>query len=283
MNSTINQRLPRLVFLLTLIITPFYVLSLRGIINFPASINLGFAEVQFYSIFILTGVLVSAYLFDRQKQTYPAIKSLDTIEALLWIFVPAVLGARIWHVITDFDLYQDNLIESLYVWNGGLGIFGAILGGVMGAYLFSMKDKTDLQKGLALLAVFLPLGQVIGRFGNFANRELYGSVTNLPWGLYLGESGSYVHPTFAYEQVGNLLLFYILYFYYRKCGLKAQLIPLYLIGYSIVRFITDFYRTEQKVFLNLTVAQITSILLVLLASLYFVKLRSIETKKNGNV
>lgn len=255
-----------------------YLSLLRGAFNFPSNINLGFVEIQIYSIFILSGIGIVAYLFDREKSKYKELKSIDTTSALMWIIIGSVVGARLWHVITDFHLYSDNLTEILYIWNGGLGIFGGILGGFTGAYYYRKSIKTDFIKALSLLAVYLPLGQVIGRFGNFSNKELYGRVTQLPWGFYIEEFNQTFHPTFAYEQVGNLALFMILYLCYKKLGLSRDLIIFYLGGYALVRFLVDFFRLEDRVFLNLTVAQLTSLFLILLAGVYFAKLRQIKRK-----
>jgi phosphatidylglycerol:prolipoprotein diacylglycerol transferase len=249
---------------------------LRGYFSFPKSLNLGFIEIQFYSLFILAGISLVAYLFDKEKSKYKELRSIDTTTALMWILIGALIGARLWHIVTDNHLYSENLVEMLYLWNGGLGIFGGIIGGFIGAYYYRKSIKTNFIKALSLLAVYLPLGQVIGRFGNFSNKELYGRETDLPWGFYLEEFGKSFHPTFTYEQVGNLLVFIFLYFWYKKFGLSKDLIIIYLSGYAVVRFVVDFSRLENRVLLNLTVAQLTSFILILLAGVYFAKLRQIK-------
>lgn len=276
MNSTIDKRNVILFTILVFLIAPIYIISLRGYFDFPKSINLGFIEIQFYSLFILSGIALVSYLFDKEKSKYKELRSIDTTTALMWILIGALLGARLWHVVTDYHLYTENPIEMLHIWNGGLGIFGGIIGGFVGAYYYRKSIKTDFIKALSLLAVYLPLGQVIGRFGNFSNKELYGRETNLPWGFYIEEFGNSYHPTFAYEQLGNLLVFVFLYFWYKKFGLSKDLIIIYLAGYAIVRFLVDFSRLEDRVFMNLTVAQLTSFILILLAGVYFAKLRQIK-------
>lgn len=249
-----------------------YLFVLRGAISLPRTLQLGSIEIYLYSVFILTGIGLSAFLFDKNKQGHIQLKQIDTVDALVWIIIPSMIGARMWHVMTDFYLYRDNLIEIVYLWNGGLGIFGGLIGGFSGAYFYARKQKVSLQKSLSLLAVFLPLGQIIGRFGNLTNRELYGPETSLPWGLYLHELGKSFHPAFTYEQVGNLVLFAVLYFLYKKHGLTKILIPVYLMGYGIVRFAVDFFRTEPRVLGYFTFAQLVSVLLVLLTGWYLAKL-----------
>jgi len=276
MNNIINRKAFLLIVLTTLFIAIIYIFMLRGSIPFPRVLNLGFLEIHVYSLFILAGIGLTALLFDKNKKNHSQLKKIDTIDALIWIIIPAIIGARLWHIMTDFYIYQDNLIEILYLWNGGLGIFGGMLGGLAGAYFYTKRNKVNLQDALALLVVFLPLGQVIGRFGNFANRELYGHETNLPWGLYLEQTGKSFHPGFAYEQLGNLLLFIVMYYLYKKHGLKKQLIPIYLAGYGIVRFFVDFFRTDPHILWQMTFAQIVSLLLILLTGLYFAKLRQLK-------
>lgn len=276
-NTTDKQKF--VIFILSIFsIGLIYLSLLRGTFNFPSNINLGFVKIQFYSIFILSGIGIVAYLFDREKSKYKELKSIDTTTALMWIMIGALIGARLWHVVTDYHLYSQNSIEVFYIWNGGLGIFGGLIGGFIGACYYRKSIKTNFVKALSLLAVYLPLGQVIGRFGNFSNKELYGKVTELPWGFYIEEFGQTFHPTFAYEQVGNLILFVVLYLWYKKHLLSTDLIIFYLSGYALVRFLVDFFRLEDRVFLNLTVAQLTSLFLILLAGVYFAKLRQIKRK-----
>ncbi|HRO65271.1 MAG TPA: prolipoprotein diacylglyceryl transferase, partial [Candidatus Dojkabacteria bacterium] len=246
-NSTIDKRNVILFTILVLLIVPIYWIFLRGYFDFPKGLNLYFIEVQFYSLVILGGISIVSYLFDKEKSKYKELRSIDTTTALMWILIGALVGARLWHVVTDYQLYTENPIEILHLWNGGLGIFGGIIGGFVGAYYYRKSIKTNFLKALSLLAVYLPLGQVIGRFGNFSNKELYGRETNLPWGFYIEEFGKSFYPTFAYEQIGNLIVFIFIYFWYKKFGLSKDLIIIYLAGYATVRFLVDFSRLEDRV------------------------------------
>lgn len=275
MSSTTKKEVVFILVLLSLII-PIYVLALRGFVAIPQGFSLGVISINFYSIFLLSGIYICAYLFDKNKSKFKETKKINTYDALLWIIIPSIIFARLWHVATDFELYSQDLLGIFRVWNGGLGIFGGIFGGILGAKLYTLRLNIKLLPSLALVSVFLPLGQVIGRFGNFFNRELYGYETNLPWGFYVSEIGKSFHPSFAYEQVGNLLLFFLLLITYRKKGLKNYLVGIYLCGYSAVRFLIDFSRTEERVLWNLTAAQITSVMIVLIVGAYFVKLRLIR-------
>jgi phosphatidylglycerol:prolipoprotein diacylglycerol transferase len=274
--SSITKKEATFILILLSLIIPIYLLGLRGVLVFPKEFSFGIISINLYGVSLLLGIYISAFLFDKDKSKFKEIKKINTYDALLWIIVPAIIFARLWHVVTDYELYSQDLLAIFSVWNGGLGIFGGIVGGILGAKLYTARLKVKLLPSLALVSVFLPLGQVIGRFGNFFNRELYGYETNLPWRFYLSELGKSFHPSFAYEQVGNLLLFFFLLIAYRKNGINNYLIGIYLCGYAIVRFLTDFSRTEERILRNLTTAQLVSAMIILIVGAYFVKLRLIR-------
>ena len=275
--SSITKKEATFILILLSLTLPIYLLGLRGLLAFPKEFSFGIFSINLYSVSLLVGIYISAYLFDKHKSSSKETKRINTYDALLWIIIPAIVSARLWHVLTDFELYSQDILGIFRVWNGGLGIFGGIIGGILGANLYTSRLKVKLLPPLALVSVFLPLGQVIGRFGNFFNRELYGYETNFPLGFYISELGKSFHPSFAYEQVGNLILFFFLLIMYRKNGIKNHLIGVYLCGYAIVRFLTDFSRTEERILWNLTTAQIVSALIILIVGAYFVKLRLIRT------
>lgn len=277
--SSITKKEASVILILLLLTIPLYVLALRGVITFPQGFSFGIISINFYSIFLLLGIYLSAFLFDKHKTNSKETKEINTYDALLWVIIPAIIFARIWHVVTDFELYSGDLLGAFRIWEGGLGIFGGIIGGILGAKFYTTRLRVKLLPSLALIAVFMPLGQVIGRFGNFFNRELYGYETDLPWGFYISESNKTFHPSFAYEQLGNLFLFFLLMLIYRKKGLKNYLLGIYLCGYSVVRFFTDFFRIEERILWNLTTAQIVSALMILIVGAYFVKLRLIRKNK----
>ena len=250
-----------------IIIFPF----LRGKLDFPQTIQISLINIRLYSFFILIGIAVAGFMVEQESAGQKDMKDLKLDEALVWMIIPGIIFARLWHVITDFHLYQDKLIDALYVWNGGLGIFGGMVGGVLGAYLYTRKRKVNLIKGLELTSIFFPLAHMIGRLGNFANQELYGGATSLPWGQYINAKESYHHPAFLYEQIGNMVLFLILYNLYKRRGVKSDgfFILLYLFGYSIVRFAVDMIRLEPNIIWKFSTAQLTSIVLMIVIIVYY--------------
>lgn len=246
-------------------------LFLRGVWTFPQYIDLGIFQIHFYSVFLLSAFLLVAFLYKKYAEQDSKLKHIVIEDALVWTLIPAILLARVWHVATDFHLYEDNLVAALYIWNGGLSIFGGLFGGAGGIYLYCRKYQVNFPRALDLLAVFLPLGQVLGRYGNFANQELYGKQTNLPWGVYIRAEKNYFHPAFLYEQLGNLALFLLLFTLFRKKKLQlgsGQFTALYFLGYGIVRFLVDFARTDPDVIWIFSVGQVVSMVFVVVAGGY---------------
>ncbi len=169
--------------------------------------------------------------------------------------------ARVWHGITDWSIYAQNPIELLYVWNGGLSIIGGILGGGLAAIvlLLTQKKQTSFgQKQITLLVVTdllvhaLPVSQAIGRIGNFANQELYGLPTKVPWGIYIDPdhrlqsviTQSHFHPLFLYEIILNLIIVVIIWRKRWVIG-AGQATAYYLVIYGIGRLLLDFLRIDR--------------------------------------
>ena len=238
-----GSNLVKIFFIATVLIG--YYLVLRGYIKLPSVVSLGPLNLHFYGLAIFTGIAATSYFVNRELKKFSWSKNLIFEDALFFVLIPGVIGARLWHVMTDWYLYQNDPLAALYIWNGGLGIYGGIIGGLLGVYLYCKKQKLPLLQILDLVAVFLPVAQIIGRFGNLANQEIFGSQTNLPWGFFVERLGNYFHPAFLYEQLANLLLFIILYRSYKystTANKPGNLFIMYLLGYGLVRFLVDFFR-----------------------------------------
>jgi prolipoprotein diacylglyceryl transferase len=174
-------------------------------------------------------------------------------ESLPFIFVSALLGARIYHLVTDWQLYQGaSFFDLIAVWKGGLGFLGAIFGGLLGLILWLKFNHHKLGlffRYMDLLVFGLPIAQIIGRFGNFFNQELYGLPTDLPWGIMV--HGASYHPLFIYEGIANLLLFvFLITLGQRKAFVlgKGQYAFLYLFCYAFIRFWLEYLRLETAHF-----------------------------------
>jgi phosphatidylglycerol:prolipoprotein diacylglycerol transferase len=266
---------PRIAFAIIFVLLIFFLLALKGVIYLPPAVQVGPLNLHFYSIAILSGIFASAFLVNKYKKKHRELDALDIEEALFWVVIPGIIFARIWYVIIFANVYLQQPLHALYIWEGGLSIYGAYVGGILGAYFYTKKINVSLLKTLELAFVFIPIAQILGRFGNFLNQELYGPVTNLPWSMYVRETKTYNHPAFLYEQVGNAIIFWILFKYYQRNGLKndGKIIAMYLTLYGIVRFIVDIFRNDAREIAGLTIAQVISIFMVLGGAGYLLYLK----------
>jgi len=230
------------------------------------------------------GIIISIAIFICIKTAEKIIEKKDeeTLWGLsLWAIISGIIGARLYHVIDFFDFYLTNPIKILVLWEGGLGILGAIAGGMTGIAIYLKTKGKKILPWMDVISVVMPLGQSIGRWGNFFNVELFGRPTTLPWGIYvdpekrpaLFSQNEKFHPLFIYESILNLILFILLFKVYQKKHKELRsgiLTSLYLIGYSVIRFSLEFLRIDPwtiKICENLTlnVAQTISILLIILS------------------
>lgn len=212
-------------------------------------------------------------------------------NGLIWLLVLAIIGARLYHVLTPspsmaaFGIespldYFRNPMQLINLRNGGLGIYGGLLGGLLGLFIYSRRARIPMLAWADLAAIGLALGQVFGRWGNFFNQELYGRPTELPWAVYiepiyrLPEFAAYgrFHPAFLYESLWSLLTFFLLYTLLRRCSdrlLNGELMALYLIAYAIGRTLLEQVRLDSRTLnlgplqLEMAVATFVSLLIAL--------------------
>ena len=205
-------------------------------------------------------------------------------DALVWVFVCGIIGARSYHVVDLWNYYSLNISDIVMVWKGGLGIFGGIAGGIVGICLYSKyKNLSRLQllKLLDASAICLPLGQSLGRWGNYFNQELYGLPTTVPWAIEIDpvnrlaeySNSSRYHPLFFYESVLNAVLFLLLYLIWSKKKLvlgNLQIGALYLIGYGLIRFMLEPFRLDKWVISSgLPTAQLISSIIIVMGIYIF--------------
>jgi phosphatidylglycerol:prolipoprotein diacylglycerol transferase len=203
-----------------------------------------------YGLLIAIG-LFCLYLYCRLNYRKYQLSSPVVESALIWASLFALIGARAYHVFSFFSYYLHSPLKIFFVWEGGLGIFGAILGGIVGIYLYSKLKHLNLLKLLNLLAPSLLLAQAIGRIGNFFNYEGFGPPTSLPWKLFIPSeyrpaqflSSTYFHPTFFYESLLCLVAFLIFILLPTKFQ-KYHGLSYYLISYGLIRFLTEFWRWD---------------------------------------
>ncbi len=252
----------------------------------PQYFSVGPVEIHFYGIFMALAVAAGYFLAIKRAAKYGInIEQADGI--IFWMVVGGFIGARLYHVLSSFSYYYIHPVDALKIWNGGLSIYGAVIGGVA-TLLFVrkifnfptfVKTSADRQfsifKMLDWLAPSLILGQIIGRFGNFFNYELYGYPTNLPWKMYVPpqfrlapyQGFSYFHPLFLYEALANAVILFLLLKIIKPAKAGA-LFFWYLLLYNAVRFGLEFLRVDSTYFHGIRVNAYASLILCVIASIY---------------
>ena len=247
----------------------FYPALLRS----PGSqlVNLGFFSIKWYGLLIALSIILGLNL-SKKLARYRGIDPHLVSEILPSLILSSIIGARIYYVIFEyrqfsgdnfftplkiFNIYL-NIPSSLAIWEGGIAIHGALLGGFLSIYLFCKSKKIPLKIFLDLLMPSVILGQSIGRWGNFFNNEAFGIPTNLPWKVFIPLSNrpiifsnsQFFHPTFLYESLWNLLIFILLIYVFNKQNKDNSILPglitcLYLITYSFGRFWIEGLRIDS--------------------------------------
>ncbi|MBR7082236.1 MAG: prolipoprotein diacylglyceryl transferase [Oscillospiraceae bacterium] len=230
-------------------------------------------KVHWYGVIILTGlVLATLYIVKRAPQFG---MNEDNIYDLLLYAVPiGVIGARLYYVVFNFSLYRGNLAGIFKIWEGGLAIYGGIIFGILGIFIFSRRKKIPFGNLLDLGALAVIIGQIAGRWGNFINREAFGRQTTLPWRMGLTPEGGatiFVHPTFLYESLWNFIGFIILHFWSKKRRrYDGQIAAMYIAWYGFGRFFIEGLRTDSLYLFNtgIRVSQLLAAVLFVLAAVY---------------
>lgn len=202
-------------------------------------------SIHWYGIIIAVAIMVTLWLAMRHSKKFN-IKEDDLIDMFLIALPVSIVFARLFFVVFTWNNYKNDLLGIFRIWEGGLAIYGAIIGALLSVYFYSRKKKIDMLALCDFACVYLPLAQAIGRWGNFANQELYGTVTTLPWGMtgsIIGDDP--VHPTFLYESVLNIIVFVVLLKLRKNRKVKGSVLAVYLMLYSLVRFMMEFLRTDE--------------------------------------
>ena len=209
------------------------------------SIEIGPIALNAYGLMIALGVVAGVWLFGRRLEEKGTGTREDASAIAIWAVLAGVIGARLYHVATDWERFEDDLGDVVKIWEGGLGIPGGMLAGILVGLWAAHRRGLGMSETAAAAAPALPLAQAIGRWGNWFNQELYGRPTDLPWALEIDDEhlppgyppGTTFHPTFLYESLWNLGLCGLLLWLdkrYRMTG--GQLIAVYVAGYGVGRF-----------------------------------------------
>jgi phosphatidylglycerol---prolipoprotein diacylglyceryl transferase len=262
-------------FAVTAILQPFF----SGRIALPQNLHIGSFRIQYYGIILGLASLAGYWLAIKRSNKLNITRDrIDTI-ALILIF-SGFVGARVYHVLSELPFYLDHPLLSFEVWNGGLSIFGAALGGLLGLLIYNRyvtKTPLPFLELLDWLTPSLVLGQIIGRFGNFLNYELYGTPTRLAWKMFVPiqhrlspfELNPFFHPLFLYEATGSIIILFLLLKLKLKTG---QLFLLWLFLYNVLRFFLEHLRVESVIYSGIRINAIVALIIVGLAVYFWYRL-----------
>jgi prolipoprotein diacylglyceryl transferase len=245
--------------------------------------DLGPVPIRGYALCIIAGVVVAIWLSERRWVARGGERG-EMSDLALWAVPFGLVGGRLYHVVTDYQLYfgeDRNPVTALYVWRGGLGIWGAVTVGALGVVIGARLKGFRLLPVLDVLAPGVLIGQVIGRWGNWFNQELFGRPTDLPWALEIDPSrrpagyadAATFHPTFLYESLWGLAAFVLLLWADRRFRLgHGRMVALYVMAYTAGRGWIEMLRIDDvqmsDVF-GLRLNVWTSMVLFVLAAAYF--------------
>lgn len=242
-------------------------------------------RIAYYGVIIAIGMLLAMTLvFWEAKRTGQKVD--DYYDLAIIVLIAGVIGARIYYVAFEWSTYKDDLLSVFNIRNGGLGIYGGVLAGLLSCYVFTRIRKLSYLQMVDTAVLGLIVGQIIGRWGNFVNREAFGGYTNnfFAMQIKLDEVGGVisdsvanhikvvdgiqyiqVHPTFLYESLWNLVILILILIFRKYKKFEGQIMCWYMIGYGVGRFFIEGLRTDQLVVpgIHIAISQIVSVGMVL--------------------
>ena len=220
--------------------------------NPPMGFSVGSFEVLFYGVAIALGLLLCCIYGLRRGKEFGLTQD-DILDGALWIIPFAIVCARLYYCIFSWEDYAANPVEILKIWKGGLAIYGGVIGAAVGIVIYCLYKKIPIATCLDITFVTFPIGQAIGRWGNFFNREAFGAQTDsfLRMGLNMTEEGAhsaqtyYYHPTFLYESLWNAAGFVLLHFLSKRRKYEGQMALVYAAWYGLGRAMIEGLRTDS--------------------------------------
>jgi len=229
----------------------------------PEGFYIGPLFVRFYGLILMSGAVVGGFLAVRESKRRGYDPEI-VWDLFIYLLIGGIIGARVWHILTPSPStgitagwYFSHPLDALAIWKGGLGIPGAVIGGLITLYFYSRRTGINFAEWTDIISPSLALGQAIGRWGNFFNQELYGAPTNLPWKIFIDPvhrltnylDVAYYHPLFLYESIWNLMNMFLLIWISRRFAdsLKnGDIFLTYLVVYPMGRFLLDFLRLDAS-------------------------------------
>ena len=216
-------------------------------------LHLGPLPIRAYGLMLAFGVLAAVRIADRRAIRFGL--PVGTVQSIATpVVVGGVVGARVYHLFTGYDWTRDGIVGTVQIWNGGLSIWGAVLGGALATWWVTRRLGFDRVVLFDVLAPAVAVGQAIGRWGNWFNQELFGRPTSLPWGVKIDPShrpaqysdSAVFHPTFLYESLWLMLMFFLITKLERRGALgRGQSVALYVALYTFERFWMELLRVDS--------------------------------------
>lgn len=231
--------------------------TLLSSIPSPSSgaLSLGSLKLNAYGLMIAIGVIVAVRIAGRRAEKFGVATMEDFSSIATWAVPAGIIGGRVYHVITDVQLFRDNWVDAFKIWQGGLGIWGGVFAGVLVGFWRAKVRGLDAWWILTCAAPAIPVAQAIGRWGNWWNQELFGRPTDLPWALSVSNGtaikagypvGTTFHPTFLYESLACLALAALLLVVEKRYSpARGRLIAWYAAGYTTFRFFIEGLRIDS--------------------------------------
>ncbi|OGY28549.1 MAG: prolipoprotein diacylglyceryl transferase [Candidatus Woykebacteria bacterium RIFCSPHIGHO2_12_FULL_43_10] len=238
-------------------------------------------SINFYGLLISVAAFAGLLISKSRAKLY-AISENQIENAFFITLFTGIVGARSYHVIDKWSYYGRHMQEIFFIWQGGIAIYGALIGGFLGIWVFSKLAKLSLLKLLDCIVPSIALGQAIGRIGNYFNQEGFGPPTTLPWGIAIPselrpakyQDFEFFHPTFFYESILCLILFVILIALTKKLVTRSGfLTAIYLVGYGGIRFFTETFRSDTALVFGVKTAYFLSFIFIVIGLVMLSKIR----------
>ena len=260
-------------------------ISFPGLGIGPFTVTEGFhffgLSIHWYGVLIALGIVL-AYLYGKQKASKRNISAETILDIILYGLPSAIVGARLYYVIFSWSEFRDDILSIFRVWEGGIAIYGAIIGAFISTVVYCRVKKLSLPRILDVCAFGLLIGQIIGRWGNFINAEAYGSVTETAlFRMKLINLGTMVHPTFLYESLWNLLVFGCLHVYEKHQRFDGELFAFYLSSYGLGRMMIEGLRSDSLFLGPLRISQWVAGACFVLGIVYIVVKRYYQKQKTA--
>lgn len=269
---------------------------MENVISFPklgltfnvnqAAFYIGSKPIYWYALIILSGFLI-ALLFTEKSAKKRGINPENVFDIALYGLIAGIICARIYYVVFDFSSFKDNLWDVFKIWEGGLAIYGGIIGGVLTALVYCRVKKLKTLKIFDIFTPGLLIGQAIGRYGNFFNAEVYGRETSSVFGMSINGAAP-VHPLFFYESCWNIIGLIIILLVRDRKKADGQVFFMYTLWYAAGRLVLEGMRQKQYIlyaFSGVGISQLVSAALIVVSIAAFFLLgkrqnKSLEDKKD---